>query len=166
MAADVNPRLRLILINYNANMSYLAELNQYIVTHKMQNIVYWLRLQETVTDMAALYRMADVMVSSPSIEGYGFTVYEAMACGCPTVISDLPAFEEDLVDGVHTIKTPVRDATAVSQAINTIINSSSLQQTLRQNGIQFGQAHNVANHYQQTMMLYKQLIESKKAVTP
>ena len=161
-AVNTHTHLRLILIRYNADPAYLQELNQMIAAYHLQGIVQWLPLQESIADMAALYRMADMMVSIPSIEGYGFTVYEAMACGCPTIISDLPAFKDDLVDGFNTIKTPVQDITAVSQAINTIANDKPLQNKLRQNGLQFGQERGQAVHYQQTITLYEELIERKE----
>lgn len=157
-AVKTHPYLHLVLLRYNVHPAYIDSLTQKIADWGLQSSVHWLPLQESVADMAALYRMADVMTSIPSSEGYGFTVYEAMACGCPTIISNLPAFEGDLTDGFHTIKTPPRDITAVTQAINNLINDNNLRETLRQNGLQFSEERSTVGHYQQTMTLYNQLI--------
>jgi hypothetical protein len=43
--------------------------------------------------MAGLYRRADVLlISSDATEGFGLPVLEAMACGVPCVVTDIPAF--------------------------------------------------------------------------
>ncbi|GJD94855.1 MSMEG_0565 family glycosyltransferase [Methylobacterium iners] len=47
-------------------------------------------------DMPALYRVADVLAFPSWKEGFGLCVLEAMACGTPTIVSDLPPFTEHL----------------------------------------------------------------------
>ena len=48
-------------------------------------------------DKVAYYRAADVFVSPSSLEGFGFTVGEAMSCGLPVVVSDAGALPELVV---------------------------------------------------------------------
>lgn len=45
-------------------------------------------------DLAGLYRLADVFLSTSRREGFGLTVVEAMACGTPVVVPDVPALNE------------------------------------------------------------------------
>lgn len=50
-------------------------------------------------EKVAYYNLADVMVSPSSLEGFGFSVAEAMSCGLPVVVSDQGALPELVVDG-------------------------------------------------------------------
>jgi glycosyltransferase involved in cell wall biosynthesis len=46
--------------------------------------------------LRTLYRAADVLFHPSRLEGFGLPVLEAMACGTPAVVSDIPAFREEL----------------------------------------------------------------------
>jgi len=46
------------------------------------------------SDIAALYRQANVLAQPSLAEGFGLTGLEAMAAGCPVVCNDLPVFHE------------------------------------------------------------------------
>jgi glycosyltransferase involved in cell wall biosynthesis len=59
-------------------------------------VVFVGRVSET--EKVAYYNLADVMVSPSSLEGFGFTVAEAMSCGLPVVVSDAGALPELVVD--------------------------------------------------------------------
>ena len=49
------------------------------------------------SEKVAYYNVADVMVSPSSLEGFGFSVAEAMSCGLPVVVSDQGALPELVV---------------------------------------------------------------------
>ena len=109
--------------------------------------------------MARLYRMADGVISVPSSEGYGFTVFEALACGCPTIISDLPIFASELIKGVHTLKVPVRDAAALANAVQNLLTDARLRHELRANGQLLTRNMSTQQRVQQTLDLYQALIQ-------
>ena len=50
-------------------------------------------------DKVGYYNAADVLFFPSSLEGFGFTVAEAMSCGLPVVCSDRGSLPELLVDG-------------------------------------------------------------------
>ena len=58
-------------------------------------------------DLPALYTLAQVVVQPSLYEGYGLPVLEAMACGTPVIISDIPTFRE--VAGNAALYFPPRD---------------------------------------------------------
>jgi glycosyltransferase involved in cell wall biosynthesis len=44
--------------------------------------------------LAAVYRRSTMLVATSQAEGFGLPVTEAMACGCPVVLNDIPVFRE------------------------------------------------------------------------
>jgi glycosyltransferase involved in cell wall biosynthesis len=151
-------RLQVVLLRASAESDYLAQLERQIADFGLEDIVLWLPRQESPSDMARLYRMADVCVSIPMSEGYGFSVYEALASGCPTVISDLPIFRAELEDGLHTVKVPVRDVVGTSQRLVEVLTNTNLQQTIRQNGLRMCRYRTVDERIEQTEILYRQMM--------
>ena len=77
---------------------------------------------ETCHDMAAAYRLADVVVSaSIEPEGFGRTVVEAQAMGVPVVATDHGGARETVENGVTGWLVPPADAAALAQAIATAL---------------------------------------------
>lgn len=60
-------------------------------------VVFAGRIPET--EKVGYYNLGDVLVSTSSLEGFGFSVAEAMSCGMPVVVSDRGALPELVVDG-------------------------------------------------------------------
>jgi len=61
------------------------------------------------------YRAASVCVSIPDSDSSPRSVWEAMACGCPCVLSDLPWVHELIEDGRHAlVVAPEPDAVAAA----------------------------------------------------
>ena len=83
--------------------------------------------------MADFYRAADVTVSIPSSDSSPRSVWEAMACGSPTVVSDLPWVSELIEDGRHALVVPI-DATAVASAIERVLGDPALSARLGAEG--------------------------------
>lgn len=156
------PDVRLLFLRYNAEPTYLARLQAQIEAAGISSQVLWLPPQPEPAGMARLYRMADVMVSVPSQEGYGLSVYEAMACGCPTVISDLPLFAGALADGAQTIKAPLGDAAATAAALQRVLQDATLAARLRQAGLELVQQHSVAYRVAETTRLYDEVRALRK----
>jgi glycosyltransferase involved in cell wall biosynthesis len=58
-------------------------------------------------ELVNLYRAADVYVSIPSSDSSPRSVWEALACGIPTVVSDLPWAREALAHGTNALLVPI-----------------------------------------------------------
>ncbi|MFQ5576989.1 MAG: glycosyltransferase family 4 protein, partial [Anaerolineae bacterium] len=151
------PNLRLALLHFNIKPAYLKKLQAAVAQLGLEKTVLWLPPQDTAAGMARLYRMADIVISIPSSEGYGFTVFEAMAAGCPTIISDLPAFRGQLEHGLHTLKVPPRSVRAAAAALTDLLAAAALRRTLRQNGLTLCRAQSIATRIAKTDALYKGL---------
>jgi glycosyltransferase involved in cell wall biosynthesis len=70
--------------------------------------------------LADLYRAADAYVSIPSSDSSPRSVWEALACATPAVVSDLPWAREALRDGETALLVPV-EADAVAAALARLL---------------------------------------------
>ncbi len=76
--------------------------------------------------MADYYRAADVVVSVPSSDGAPRSVWEAMACATPVIVSDLVWTQDLLVSDEHALTVPVKDSSALAEAITQLIEAPGL----------------------------------------
>lgn len=67
--------------------------------------------------MPAYYNAADVMVSISSHDSLPNSMLEAMACGVPVIMGDIPSIREWIADGVNGFLVPPRDPQSLSEAI-------------------------------------------------
>lgn len=155
--AEQGQSVVVLLLRFNVDRSTLQSLEQAIAELGLEQTVRWLEPQASLADMAKLYRMSDVVMSIPSSEGYGFTVYEAMSCGCPVVMTDLPLFAAEMAHGVHVLKTPVRDVAKTAEALAQLLTDASMRQRLVANAAPLAQAHSVARRTVQAEALYREI---------
>ena len=78
-------------------------------------------------DLPARYQRAAVFVapfaeaSSGDQEGLGLVCLEAAGCGCPVVVSDLPATRNVLPEGAGCIRVAPSDSAALADAVTDIL---------------------------------------------
>ena len=70
--------------------------------------------------LADWFRAASVCVSIASSDSAPRSVWEAMACGCPCVVSDLPWAAQELRPGTHAVLTPITRG-AVAAAVRRLL---------------------------------------------
>jgi len=75
-------------------------------------------------DLAALYRNAQATLVTSHLEGFSLIPLEAMGCGCPLIVSDLPAHRE-LLEGSATILR-TRDPAEWGRALLTLTSAPKL----------------------------------------
>jgi glycosyltransferase involved in cell wall biosynthesis len=86
-------------------------------------------------NMPMYYNAADVVVSISSNDSLPNCMLEAMACGTPLVMGDIPQLREWVTDGVNGLLAPPRDSTAVSHALLRLLddNGSLVMEFVRYN---------------------------------
>jgi len=82
--------------------------------------------------IAALYAAADLYVFPSWYEGFGLPVVEAMACGCPVIVSDDPALVE--VAGPAGLSFPANAPEKLADAVRTVLSDPALRDSLVQAG--------------------------------
>jgi 1,4-alpha-glucan branching enzyme len=83
----------------------------------------------------AYYRCATLFVSTSLLEGFGFAVAEAMACGCPVVATKAGSLPEVVADGKAGLLVPINDPVALADAIRIVWRDQRLAQQLAAAGV-------------------------------
>ena len=73
--------------------------------------------QVSQSDLPRYYHMADLYVSPSHVDGSSVSLMEALACGLPCLVSDIPANLEWVADGQNGRLFPDGDAEALAAAI-------------------------------------------------
>lgn len=79
---------------------------------------------------AALAVFPFVVARDGDQEGFGLVVVEAMGCGCPVIVSDVPAIHENVVPGVTGLLVPQKDPEALAAAIDKSLAGRRLRTAL------------------------------------
>ncbi|MBI5075480.1 MAG: glycosyltransferase family 4 protein [Nitrospirae bacterium] len=77
--------------------------------------------------MSIYYQAADVVVSISSNDSLPNCMLEAMACGIPLVMGDIPQIGEWVKDGVNGFLVSPRDPKAIAQASLSLLSSDGTQ---------------------------------------
>src|SRR5262249_3807685 len=77
-------------------------------------------------DKVGYYNAADVFVSPSALEGFGFTVGEAMSCGLPVVVSNRGALPELVVDGEGGLVGRADDAGQLGRHLIQLLDDAAL----------------------------------------
>jgi glycosyltransferase involved in cell wall biosynthesis len=90
--------------------------------------------------LPAYFRAADVCVSIPRSDSSPRSVWEAMACGCPCVLSDLPWTGELIEDGRHALLTDPRPEPTAA-ALERVLTDAGLAARLSAEGRELVERH-------------------------
>ncbi len=110
-----------------------------------------------------LYRTADVVVF-PSViagggdrEGFGLVLVEALGCECVTVVTDLPAMQDIIIDGKTGFVVPQKNVQKLAEKIVSLLDNPEVGRSVGKEGRRF-----VVERYDWNVIAerYSALIES------
>ena len=81
-------------------------------------------------DLASYYKTADCYVLTSNYEGYGRTVVEAMAAGCPVIMTDVGIARDIVKNDVSGMIVPVMDTDALHRALARFMEDAALRPRL------------------------------------
>ncbi len=90
-------------------------------------------IEQWTDDLISYYKAADLFLLTSNYEGYGMTVVEAMASGCPVIMTDVGLAGEVLIDKKDGIVVPVGDKNKLIEAIVKLIENKDLRAELIRN---------------------------------
>lgn len=113
------PEASLTIVGFGPEEAHLRELVQ---ASGLQDRVTF-KGPVTQSELPALYRGAAVFVApfikaaSGDQEGLGLVLVEALGCGCPAIVSDLPATQEILPGSLQPVRVKPGDSHALGEAV-------------------------------------------------
>jgi glycosyltransferase involved in cell wall biosynthesis len=134
--------------------------------HEFKNAVRHLDLRHRVrmlgyvppTDLPTVYRKARGLVNPSVWEGFGLPPLEAMACGTPVIVSEVPAHREVAGDAAYFVDP--KDPTSIARGIEQVWIDESLREKLIHEGSQRATQFTWDETARKTLALYRRLAET------
>jgi glycosyltransferase involved in cell wall biosynthesis len=84
----------------------------------------------SITEVAPLLRVADVVVQPSHFEALGLSAIEALASGVPVIASAVGGLLDFIVDGGNGLLHPPQDTAALANCLHTLLDSPALRERL------------------------------------
>jgi len=107
------------------------------------------------SDLIALYNLADLFVLPSFYEGFGFPPLEAMACGCPVIVSNQGSLPEVVGDAALLID-PERVDSLIA-ALDSVMNTAGVRESLVQKGLSRVQEFSWTTAATETLDVYREV---------
>ncbi len=113
--------------------------------------------------LRSIYRQADVVVVPSVFEAFGLVALEAMACGAPTIVTDVGGLPDVVVNNSCGLVVPARDEQAIIDAILLVINNQNVADRFRSNGLERVKRFGWADVSSRTVDLYAAQLSKRQA---
>ena len=121
-----------------------------------------LMLSELLLDFTQTQRAlkaAELFVMPSLYEGFGMSVLEAMACGTPSIVSDIESLKQVAGDSVEYFD-PL-DSEKIAQKIQLLIENSEKKEQMEKKGIERAKGFSWEKCAEETLKVYKEITEKK-----
>ena len=112
-------------------------------------------------ELACLYNLASVFVFPSLYEGFGLPPLEAMACGCPVVVSNVAALPEVCGDAAYYVDP--NDTQSIAEGIAKVLTDGSLRQDLVERGLRRASAFTWEKTARETLQVFDQVLAEPPA---
>jgi L-malate glycosyltransferase len=116
IAAQRNPQIRLALLGAGSEAPRIRQVLQ--EGKVLERIRFGGYIPQT--DLPRWYHDADLFISPSHVDGSSVSLMEALACGVPALVSDIPANREWVEEGVNGWLFPDGDAEALAAKILSV----------------------------------------------
>ena len=108
--------------------------------------------------LAFLYNLAALFVFPSLYEGFGLPPLEAMACGCPVIVSEVASLPEVCGDAAYYIDP--KDVSSIASGIYKVLSDESLKEHLIQKGIDRARLFNWEKTAKETLTVFDEVLEN------
>jgi L-malate glycosyltransferase len=121
-AASENPNLNLVMLGAGSMKKTLHKI--FLEGGVSERVDF--AGQVSYNQLPDYYRQADIYLSASHIDGASISLLEAMACGCPVLVSDIPGNREWVQSGVNGWVFPIGNENSLAKAMLDIANKSGI----------------------------------------
>ena len=129
------PEVRVLLIGIGP---LEKKLRQMIKEYKIGNYIHfvgWINLRE----MPKYLNASDIYVSSSLSDGASMSLLEAMACGLPVIVTDIPAILEWVKDGYNGYVVPTKNVDILADKISQLVKDAAMRQKMSKENLKIAQ---------------------------
>jgi glycosyltransferase involved in cell wall biosynthesis len=124
------PQVRVLLIGEGPLNSALRNL---VSEQRLDDVVRFVGAVRN-EEMASYLNAADLYVSSSLSDGTSISLLEAMGCGLPAVVTDVPGNLEWVQPGMSGLVVPRRDSRKLAEAIVQVLSDRDLARRMAETG--------------------------------
>ncbi|MFD2162570.1 glycosyltransferase family 4 protein [Paradesertivirga mongoliensis] len=150
---NVPQNVKLVVIGKQTD--YIKEIKEYILNHKLENRVIFLK-NVPVEDLPAIYQQARIFVYPSEFEGFGIPVIEALYSGVPVIAATGSCLEE--AGGPKSCYIHPKDDVQLSWTINSILNNPSKSAEMVEAGYEYVKKFSEAELAKKLMEVYKKVL--------
>ena len=149
------PNVRFVFVGYALDkQEYFEAMAR---GENLEQTFYFVGQLDRKTELPRFYRDADVVVSVPSSDSFSACVAEAMACGTPVIVSDLPWFKGHFRAGLDLLAVPARDSQALADVVVKVLQKEKTLDTDRISK-NVAEKYGVDGENSKLMSLYRHLL--------
>jgi glycosyltransferase involved in cell wall biosynthesis len=131
---------------------YARQLRQFVSERCLESAVCFALGSVPEEEVADYYSAGDVLVYPCENYAWGLSVFEAMACGIPVIVSRGCGAHEVLEDGETALLVPPRDPQEILHAVTALADRPDLRRKISLRGQQYVQRHMSWERYAREML--------------
>ncbi len=110
-----------------------------------------------IEDKRGAFAAGDVLLLPAEVENQGLVVLEAMACGRPVVLSDIPVFREFFTDGEDCLRGS--SVPEYVEAVDRLADDPDLRSRLGETAVATAESHSLDRVGEQLHAVYRELLD-------
>ena len=121
-------------LDYKLILVGSGNINSFLLNR--QSVIRYIEIYENISDfkLVELYNKASLFVFPSLYEGFGFPPLEAMACGCPVIVSNVASLPEVCGDAAYYVDP--YDVESTADGMYKILTDKALRENLIKNGLE------------------------------
>lgn len=146
--------LHLILAGEGRDLLQLQELSKEL---QIENRIHFVGYTKNVE---ILLSGIDLYIHSTVFEGFGLSIFEALASGLPVIASNVEGTNNLLTDTVDALLFEQGNPESLVEKINAVLNSRELETRLIANGLETASKYSIQNMTDRYIALYENILKS------
>lgn len=111
-------------------------------------------------DLVKIYNLANVYCLPSLYEGFGLSILEAMACGCPVVCSNTSSLPE--IGDEAIVKFDPKNVDDIANSLKSVLNNKNLEEELIRKGLGQVKKYSWKKTAIETTDVYRSILERKR----